>query len=141
MCTKTGNCKTYIKIYRGILDKQYAQIDKEKREWIDTIVYPRLVCLINKAQRRLKLQIRFLSGNGTYSFFLGDRRLGKRFDDLSWWLTEAASKPESPSENPIIPKIRRRFPELVEFCDIVAAVQDELDEIIDDVYPTVNPKE
>jgi hypothetical protein len=114
------------------------QLSKVKSMWMDQMVYPHLVDLLNKAQSRLRRKIRFLSGNGIWAFYFdGD---DKHEYDLSFWLTEAVSQPKSSGENPAITKIRRRFPELIEFCDIVIACQDELDETVGDVYPTVEAR-
>jgi len=112
------------------------RIGRQKEKWLESTIYPHLQDLLNKAQSRLRRRIMFLSGNGTWAFSF---QCSTCYDKvLVNQLQDAVSQPELKGR--VHEAIRRRFPELVEFCNIVVAVQDELDETIGDVYPTVKPK-
>lgn len=112
------------------------QLYEQKQKWIDKLIDPHLMDLLDKAQSRLRRPIKFCSGMGTFTFDLGS----ESSLDLEWQFSQAVSYPEECCENPTISAIRRRFPELVEFCNIVIAVKDELDMMTDSLSPRIKPR-
>jgi len=127
--------------HQKITEKDVARfassIRRQKDDWVDSRVVPHLVHLLNIAQRRLRRPLKFLEGMGTFTFSLGTSR---ETLELESQLTEAAAQPFYPGANPIIQAMRQRFPELIEFCDIVCWVMDELDTTVGDIVPTVQPR-
>ena len=110
-----------------------TSIHKQKEEWVEKNIRPHLIDLLNKAQRRLNRPLSFEVGMGTLYFSLGP----KANTNLELWFTEAVSQQETKHENPMVTAIRRRFPELVEFCDIICVVGDDLDICVGDLKPTI----
>lgn len=113
------------------------QINRQKQDWVDKVVFPYLVQLLNKAQSRLRTPIKFCDGMGTFTFCLdpeGSRRA------LEFDLICAITKPKEMGEPLYHNHLRRRFPELVEFCDIIMEIDDKLDESFGEILPTVRPR-
>ena len=101
--------------------------------WYQKTVHPRLVYLLNKAQSRIKNPIRFVEGMGTRFFDLGHGDSSK-FHDFNNIFNECESRYRSTL-------ILRRFPELVEFLEIIDELNDDdLEFTTGDIHPTVPPK-
>jgi len=122
--TSKHNFETKIKIFAD-------RIERQKEVWVEKHIIPHMQKLLNKAQSRLKTKISFFSGMGTYFFSVANRS-----SYLDGRLTNAVASPYHQGENPTITRIRDRFPELVEFCDIVCWLSDKLDYAMDDMVPT-----
>jgi len=122
--------------YPAVIEARAERWAEQMQEWLDANVMSHLVELLNKAQRRIKHPIRFVTGNGTYLFVVDGAKM-----DFSHWLTEAAAYSPDRSENPMVSRLRDKFPELVEFVNIIAAIGDNLgQEFIGDVFPTTKAR-
>jgi len=114
------------------IEQHAASLNEQRDKWVEDNVLPHMQALLDQAQSKISDGIRFLSGNGTYGFYFD------KHGERDWNFTNAVSQPESylKGENPIVHRYRARFPELVEFVDIVVVLGDELDYVPDDMTPT-----
>lgn len=113
------------------------QINGQKQDWVDKVVFPYLVQLLNKAQSRLRTPIAFYDGMGTFTFCL-DPAKSRR--ELEFDFISAIVNPKQSGEPLIHDYIRRRFPEMVEFCSIIMEIDYTLDEAFGEILPTVKPR-
>jgi hypothetical protein len=111
--------------------------DLRRDVWVEKNILPKLQRLLDEAQARLNRGIKFLSGNGTYGFyFFPSGREQYWSDQLDFHFTNAVSQSPESGEPLSYTRYRARFPGLVEFVNIVVALGDELEYVVDDVIPT-----
>lgn len=89
-----------------------------RTNWVHNKVRPYLVALLDIAQSKLRLPVKFYNGDGVFFF-----TMGSRYEELI--LNRA---------------IIRRFPELVKLCEITTAVRDKLGMDVGDITPTIAPQ-
>jgi hypothetical protein len=110
----------------------------ELNEWVDGPFKAYLQTLLDKAQRRTRIRLKFWQGMGTtFLDFNGDNQYRRRGDERDLMdLLEKASDDEK-REHPLW----QDFPELLEFLCLVYELDEAFDNwIVGDMVPTVPPK-
>lgn len=131
--------------------------DEATFRMIEEKVIPELVRLLNKAQRKLKWTIRFIAGNGTQAFFFDDgleklhgRSRWMNLNDAFHYRIEWVYYGSGQKKREIMPLYgeddrryklyRERFPELVEFVELIEWAEEDCGYVVGEIKATVPPK-
>lgn len=120
---------------------EFSEANKTRRDnWVARNVLPRLQYLIDKAQAKINRGLQFMSGNGMSSMYLTPSHIRSEpvKHSTDWKFNDSVSQTMDCilQSGPIQLRYRDRFPELVEFFDIVCALEEELDYTTDDITPS-----
>lgn len=135
LCGKMRFMKT--EVIKPDVEKHFSAMERMTNVWIDRKVIPYLIQLLDKIQARIKHKVTFKEGNGTWFLSIDNEK-------RSLWLDEAGQARIDSRCNPLYNRILARFPEISEFYDIVADIDEQRgghgSPGIDFLFSTVKPK-